>query len=61
MSLSAQSTSIDLSAFLRGDPQTRWATYDIAAKNGILTKDEIRQTEGYGPMREVQQIVPLAD
>ncbi len=40
---------LDLSALLRGDPATRWATYDIAVKNGILTTDEIREAEGYNP------------
>lgn len=41
---------LDLSGFLRGDPQTRWQTYDVAAKNKILTVDEMRANEGYGPM-----------
>ncbi|MBN9547115.1 MAG: phage portal protein [Alphaproteobacteria bacterium] len=49
---------LDLSGFLRGDPQTRWATYDIAAKNSILTVDEMRANEGYGPMPKVKGPTP---
>lgn len=38
---------IDLSGFLRGDPETRWKAHEIAVKNGILDPDEIRQVEGW--------------
>jgi HK97 family phage portal protein len=41
---------IDLSDFQRGDPQVRWATYDIARKNDILTVNEIREAEGFNPI-----------
>ena len=41
---------IDLSAFLRGDDKTRWETWNIAKSQNILTVDEIRANEGYGPM-----------
>lgn len=37
--------------FLRGDPQTWGATYDITAKNKILTVDKIWVNEGYWPIR----------
>lgn len=39
-----------MSGFDRGDPATRWQTHAIAAQNGILTVDEIREVEGYSPM-----------
>ncbi|WP_374389325.1 phage portal protein [Sandaracinobacter sp.] len=40
---------LDLSAFLRGDPQTRWAAHKIAVDAGILDADEIREIEGFNP------------
>ncbi|MBS3961937.1 MAG: phage portal protein [Sandarakinorhabdus sp.] len=40
---------IDLSGFLRGDPQTRWAAHKIAVDAGILTADEVREIEGFNP------------
>ena len=41
---------IDFSAMTRGDYATRW-TANIAAVNaGILTRDEVREQEGYGPL-----------
>lgn len=48
--------TLDLGGFLRGDPQTRWQTYDVAAKNKILTIDEIRADEGYGPLPKTSSI-----
>ncbi len=40
---------LDLSSFLRGDPQTRWAAHKIAVDAGILDADEIREIEGFNP------------
>jgi HK97 family phage portal protein len=40
---------LDLSGFLRGDPQTRWAAHEIALRNGVLDPDEVRQVEGWNP------------
>lgn len=40
---------IDLSGFLRGDPQTRWAAHKIAVDAGILDADEVREIEGFNP------------
>jgi HK97 family phage portal protein len=40
---------LDLSAFQRGDPQTRWASHKIAVEAGILTADEVREIEGFNP------------
>jgi len=40
---------LDLSSFLRGDPQTRWAAHKIAVDAGILDPDEIREIEGFNP------------
>jgi HK97 family phage portal protein len=39
----------DLSGFLRGDPQTRWAAHKIALDGGVLDPDEVRQVEGWNP------------
>ncbi|MDR3357933.1 MAG: phage portal protein [Desulfovibrio sp.] len=44
-----------MSAFDRGSPESRWAAHAIAASNGILTVDEIREIEGWGPMEQVAQ------
>lgn len=40
---------IDLSGFLRGDPQTRWAAHKIAVDAGILDVNEVREIEGFNP------------
>ncbi len=39
--------SLDLSGFLRGDPETRWAAHKIALDSGVLDPDEVRQEEGW--------------
>jgi HK97 family phage portal protein len=46
---------IDTSALLRGDPELRWKSHAIAVQNGILTRDEIRETEGWPPLPEGDQ------
>lgn len=40
---------LDLSGFLRGDPQTRWAAHKIAVDAGILDVNEVREIEGFNP------------
>ncbi len=40
---------LDLSAFLRGDPEARWAAHKIAVDAGILDPNEVREIEGYNP------------
>lgn len=40
----------DLSGFLRGDPEARWRSYDIALKNNVLSRNEVRQIEGWNPV-----------
>jgi HK97 family phage portal protein len=40
---------IDFSGFLRGDPEVRWASHEIAVKNRILTPNEVRLVEGWNP------------
>ncbi|WP_374146838.1 phage portal protein [Sphingomonas sp. 28-63-12] len=37
----------DLSGFLRGDPQTRWASHKIAIDAGVLDAEEVRVIEGW--------------
>lgn len=39
----------DMSGFLRGDPQERWAAHDIALRNKVLTPNEVREVEGWNP------------
>jgi HK97 family phage portal protein len=40
---------LDLSGFLRGDPETRWQAHKIALEMGVLDPDEVRQVEGWNP------------
>ena len=40
---------IDLSGFLRGDPDTRWKAHKIALDANVLDPDEVRQVEGWNP------------
>lgn len=40
---------MDLSGFLRGDPETRWNAHKIAIDTGVLDADEVRQIEGWNP------------
>lgn len=44
---------IDLSGLMRGDFQTRWAAWKIAVDTNILTVDEVREIEGWGPRGDV--------
>lgn len=43
---------LDLSGFLRGDPETRWNAHKIALETGVLDPDEVRQIEGWNPRGE---------
>lgn len=40
---------LDLSGLLRGDPETRWKSHQIALQNHVLTPNEIRGVEGWNP------------
>ena len=40
------SVECDISAGLRGDPEPRFKTCDIAIRNGILSAEECRAVEG---------------
>jgi HK97 family phage portal protein len=40
---------LDLSGLLRGDPETRWKSHEIALRNQVLTPNEIRGEEGWNP------------
>mgnify|MGYP001392644267 CR=1 FL=1 len=42
---------LDLSGFLRGDPETRWNAHKIALETGVLDPDEVRQVEGWNPRK----------
>lgn len=54
LSRTTHELEIDLSGFLRGDPEQRWKSYEIAARNDILTTDEIREAEGWNPRGEAR-------
>jgi len=41
---------LDLSGFLRGDPETRWKSHQIAVATGILAPNEVREIEGWNPI-----------
>lgn len=43
---------LDLSGFLRGDPETRWNAHKIAIDAGVLDPDEVRQVEGWNKRTE---------
>ncbi len=43
---------LDLSGFLRGDPETRWNAHKIALESGVLDPDEVRHVEGWNPRME---------
>lgn len=45
----SHSLELDLSGFLRGDPETRWRSHEIAVRNEILTPNEVREVEGWNP------------
>lgn len=49
---------LDLSGFLRGDPETRWNAHKIAIEAGVLDPDEVRQIEGWNPRPAGQRPVP---
>jgi hypothetical protein len=36
---------MDLSGLLRGDPETRWKSHEIALRNRVLTPNEVREAE----------------
>lgn len=38
---------LDLSGFLRGDPEKRWQAHKIALDAGVLDADEVREIEGW--------------
>ncbi len=40
---------LDLAGFLRGDPEARWKSHEIAVKNRVLTPNEVRVVEGWNP------------
>ncbi|MFG1204401.1 phage portal protein [Xanthobacter aminoxidans] len=43
---------LDLSGFLRGDPETRWNAHKIAIETKVLDPDEVRQIEGWNPRQQ---------
>lgn len=43
---------LDLSGFLRGDPETRWNAHKIAIETGVLDPDEVREIEGWNPRKK---------
>jgi HK97 family phage portal protein len=43
------SFQFDMSAFLRGDDQTRWAAWKIGLDGGVLSPNDVRHEEGFNP------------
>jgi HK97 family phage portal protein len=43
------SIEFDLSDLLRGDPEARWRSNQVAVDSGILTPNEVREQEGWSP------------
>lgn len=41
---------VSLDGLLRGDSAARWAAWKIALDAGVLTKDEVREAEGWSPL-----------
>jgi HK97 family phage portal protein len=52
------SIECDMSAVLRGDPETRFKTYEIAIRNGILSAEECRAVEGWNKRATGEQPAP---
>lgn len=54
----------DLSDLLRGDPESRWKSHQIAVQSKILTPNEVREIEGFNPrpdgdrLQEAQPATP---
>lgn len=46
---------LDLSGLLRGDPETRWKSHEIALRNSVLDVNEVREIEGWNPRPQAQQ------
>lgn len=42
----------DLDNYMKSNPTERWATYSAARALGVITQQEIRDREGWGPMPE---------
>lgn len=40
---------LDMSGFLRGDPESRWRSHEIALRNNVLDPNEVREVEGWNP------------
>lgn len=49
---------VDLSGLVRGDYATRWTANVAAVTAGILTADEIRGQEGFGPRPTAESVPP---
>jgi HK97 family phage portal protein len=52
------SLELDLSGLLRGDPETRWKSHEIAIRNRVLLVNEVREMEGWGPIEGGDQYDP---
>ncbi len=52
------SVECDISAGLRGDPEPRFKTCDIAIRNGILSAEECRAVEGWNRRAPAERPAP---
>lgn len=48
----------DMTALLRSDPEARWQAHEIAVRNDILTKNEVREIEGWNSRPELDATPP---
>jgi len=51
---------LDLAGFLRGDPETRWKSHQIAVATGILAPNEVREIEGWNRIEGGDDLRPPA-
>ncbi|CCG42854.1 phage portal protein [Magnetospirillum molischianum] len=54
----SRSMEFDLSGFMRGDYAARWKAHEIAVRNDILTRNEVREIEGWNPRPEAEKPPP---
>jgi hypothetical protein len=59
--LVGRSIRLDLSALTRGEQAARYAAWASAISAGWLTKDEVRQAEGYPPLEQAAAVGPAVD
>lgn len=49
---------LDMSGFMRGDYAARWQAHKVAVDGGILSRNEVREIEGWNPREGGDDIAP---